>query len=194
MGANKLLADLRGKPMVRWVAEAALGSTASPVLVVTGHQASEVQGALAGLDVVFVHNRDYAEGLSTSLKAGIAAVPPAVAGALVLLGDMPQLAPHHLEQLIAAARDAEDAVVVPVHAGKRGNPVLWPRARFAEMLRLEGDAGAKRLLTTHAASVREVELGTQAIFLDVDTAEVLAQVRAGETPPSAVSSERAASG
>jgi molybdenum cofactor cytidylyltransferase len=181
-GANKLVAELGGKPIVRWVVEAALGSTASPVLVVTGHQHAQTRGALTGLDVVFVHNPDYAQGLSTSLKAGIAAVPPAVAGALVLLGDMPQIATAHLDRLIVAFRDESGAVVVPTHAGKRGNPVLWPRAYFEDMLRLKGDAGAKRLLAAHASRVREVDLGTGAIFLDVDTAEVLAQMRARETP------------
>ena len=181
-GANKLVADLGGKPMVRRVVEAALGSAASPVLVVTGHQDAETRQALTGLDVVLVHNPDYAEGLSTSLKAGIAAVPPEAAGALVLLGDMPQIAPAHLDQLIAAFPDRAGVVIVPVHAGKRGNPVLWPRAFFPAMLALEGDAGAKRLLTAHADCVREVDLGTDAIFLDVDTAEALAHLRRSETP------------
>ena len=73
MGAeNKLLADIGGKPMVRRVVEAALASRARPVLVVTGHQADGVRAALAGLEVAFVDNPDYAVGLSSSLKAGIA--------------------------------------------------------------------------------------------------------------------------
>jgi molybdenum cofactor cytidylyltransferase len=177
MGANKLIADVGGKPMVRRVVEAALESAACPVLVVTGHQQAEVRIALTGLDVAFVHNPNYAQGLSTSLKAGIAAAPASVAGALVLLGDMPQIAPGHLNQLIAASRDRAGFVIVPVHAGKRGNPVLWPRAFFPAMLALEGDAGAKRLLTANADCVGEVDLGTDAIFLDVDTAEALARVR-----------------
>ena len=194
MGANKLLADLGGKPMVRLVVEAALGSAASPVLVVTGHQHGETRRALTGLNVVFVHNPDYAQGLSTSLKAGIGAVPLEAAGALVLLGDMPQIAAAHLDLLIVAFRDLGGAIVVPTHAGNRGNPVLWPRACFGEMLRLQGDAGAKRLLAAHASRVHEVELGTDAIFLDVDTVEVLAQVRAGETPRTQAPLQRDGSG
>jgi len=177
MGANKLIADVGGKPMVRRVAQAALESAASPVLVVTGHQQADVRVALTGLDVVFVHNPNFAQGLSTSLKAGIAAAPASVAGALMLLGDMPQIAPGHLNQLIAAFRDRVGFIIVPVHAGKRGNPVLWPRAFFPAMLALDGDAGAKRLLAANAGCVGEVDLGTDAIFLDVDTAEALARVR-----------------
>jgi len=182
MGSNKLIADVGGKPMVRRVTEAALESAAAPVLVVTGHQEPDVRNALTGLNVVFVHNPNYAQGLSTSLKAGIAAMPASVAGTLVLLGDMPQIAPGHLDQLMAAFRDRAGVVIVPVHRGERGNPVLWPRAFFPAMLALEGDAGAKRLLAANAACVREVDLGTDAIFLDVDTAEALAQLRTRGPP------------
>ncbi len=181
--ANKLLADVGGRPMVRRVVEAALASAASPVLVVTGHQEAEVREALAGLEVTFVHNPDYTKGLSSSLKAGIGAVPEAADGALVMLGDMPQITAEHLDRLIAAfAEDRGNSIIVPTHAGKRGNPVLWPRAYFAEMLQLEGDAGARRLLAAHGSRVREVDLGTDAIFADVDTPEALAQLRGGQTP------------
>ena len=183
--ANKLTADIGGKAMVRRVVEAALASAASPVLVVTGHQAEDVRGALAGLEMAFVDNPDYAVGLASSLKAGIGAVPDAADGALVLLGDMPQITGVHLDRLMAAFADDEGgAIIVPTHAGKRGNPVLWPRAYFAEMLQLEGDAGARRLLAAHASRVREVDLGTDAIFADVDTPEALAEVRQKGSDPS----------
>jgi molybdenum cofactor cytidylyltransferase len=181
--ANKLTADIEGQPMVRRVVVAALAAAADPVLVVTGHQADDVRAALAGLAVSFVHNPDYAKGLSSSLKAGIGAMPKSSDGALVLLGDMPQITPAHLDRLIAAfAADNAAAIVVPTHAGKRGNPVLWPARHFAEMLRLEGDVGAKQLLAAHADAVREVDLGTDAIFADVDTPEALAELRGGQTP------------
>ena len=176
--ANKLLAEVGGTAMVRRVVEAALASRARPVLVVTGHQASEVRAALAGLDVAFVANPEYATGLSSSLKAGIAAVPAATDGALILLGDMPRIESGQIDRLIEAFVEAEgDAIVVPTHQGRRGNPVLWPSAHFAEMLQLEGDAGAKRLMATHANDVREVDLDTDAIFIDVDTPEALARLR-----------------
>ena len=184
MGAtNKLLADIDGKPMVRRVAEAALASRARPILVVTGHQAASVVAALVALEATFVDNPDYAIGLSSSLKAGIGAVPASADGALVLLGDMPQITGALIDRLIAAfAASPGDAIIVPTHKGRRGNPVLWPRACFAEMLQLKGDAGAKRLMAAHAADVREVDLGTDAIFADVDTPEALAQLRGGQTP------------
>jgi len=175
--ANKMLADIAGQPMVRRVAEAALPSRARPVVVVTGHMAAEVSSALAGLAVTLVANPDYATGLASSLKAGIRALPPSCDGALILLGDMPKIAPQHLDTLVAAF--AADAIVVPARDGRQGNPVLWPAKYFAELLQLDGDAGAKRLIGTHAAHVREVDLGTDAIFTDIDTPEALAQLRGG---------------
>jgi molybdenum cofactor cytidylyltransferase len=178
MGTNKLLAEVRGIPMVGIAAEAALASRARPVLVVTGHQADAVRDAVAGLDVTLVANPDYADGLSTSLKAGIRALPRHCEGALVLLGDMPRITGAHLDALTAVFEPEDGAaIVVPTHNGQRGNPVLWPVEFFAEMLDLEGDAGARKLIARHADRVREVDLGTDAIFLDVDTPEALARVR-----------------
>jgi molybdenum cofactor cytidylyltransferase len=96
----------------------------------------------------------------------------------MLLGDMPRIAPAHLDRLIAAFSQNADAaaIIVPTHKGQRGNPVLWPRSCFAEMLRLEGDAGARRLLGVHVRQVLEVDLATDAIFLDIDTPDALAKV------------------
>ena len=176
MGAeNKLLADIGGKPMVRVVVEAALASAARPVLVVTGHQQPQVRAGLAGLDVSLIANPNYASGLSGSLKAGVRAVPDECTGALVLLGDMPKIGPENLDRLIAAF--GPGAIVVPVHHGRQGNPVLWPRSCFPELLQLEGDAGAKRLIAAHQQQVREVEMRTTGMFADVDTAEDLQQLR-----------------
>jgi molybdenum cofactor cytidylyltransferase len=178
MGArNKLLADLGGKPMVRRVVETALASKARPILVVTGHMADEVGAALAGLGVNLVANPDYATGLATSLKAGIRAVPVDCDGALILLGDMPRVPAEHVDRLIAALEAAPASIVVPVHEGRQGNPILWPRRHFSELLQLEGDAGAKRLISTHREHVREVQTASDGIFADVDTPEALARVR-----------------
>jgi molybdenum cofactor cytidylyltransferase len=177
---NKLLADIGGKPMVRRVVEIALVGRARPVLVVTGHQGAEVADALAGLGVTLIANPDYAIGLASSLKAGIRAVPADCDGALILLGDMPRISSEHVDRLVEAFAAAPDSIVVPVHEGRQGNPVLWPRRLFPELLQLEGDAGAKRLIAAHREHVREVEMGTDAIFVDVDTPDALAQVKRGQ--------------
>ena len=103
-------------------------------------------------------------------------------GALVLLGDMPRITAPQLDRLIRAFEaEGGAAIIAPTCEGRRGNPVLWPRAHFGEMLQLEGDAGAKRLLAAHADQVREIDLGTEAIFADIDTPEALAQLRGSST-------------
>ncbi|MCE9572496.1 MAG: NTP transferase domain-containing protein [Deltaproteobacteria bacterium] len=175
MGANKLLAELEGAPLVRHATLAALASSARPVVVVVGNEADLVRAAIADLDVAFVHNPDFATGMASSLRAGIAAVPEA-AGALVCLGDMPRVTAAHLGVLLDAFAEADDdgAIIVPTCDRKRGNPVLWGRGRFAEIASLSGDVGARALIDRHAASVRWVAVDDPAILLDIDTPDALA--------------------
>jgi molybdenum cofactor cytidylyltransferase len=173
---NKLLEPLEGVPLVVRTVRAALASRAAPVIVVTGHEADAVQAAVAGLDVRLVHNPDFADGLSTSLRTGLGAVPDDADGAVVALGDMPRIEARHLDRLIAAFSPKEGrGIVVPVHLGKRGNPVLFARAYFKELLTIEGDTGARHIIAASASEVAEVDLATDAIFLDIDTPEALAR-------------------
>jgi molybdenum cofactor cytidylyltransferase len=168
---TKLVADYRGEPLVRHAARAALASHARPVIVVTGHARAEVQAALAGLDVAFVHNPDFADGLSTSLRAGVAALPDKAAGAVVMLGDMPEAKAEVVDALIAGflAHPAVDAAV-PVFAGRRGNPVLIGRGLFSQVARLRGDEGARGLLQTlPTGRIATVEVGDAGVTLDIDT-------------------------
>ena len=174
--ATKLIALLDGKPLVRHVAEAALASRARPVVVVTGHAREEVEAALGSLPVAFVHNPDFATGLASSLRAGVGALPAEAAGALVLLGDMPRVSAAVIDALIAAREGAPGAkAIVPVLAGKRGNPALVTRALFPAVAVLEGDVGARALLAAAGLDVAEVAMEDTAIAFDVDTPDALAR-------------------
>ena len=176
---NKLLERLDSVPLIVRAVKAALASRAAPVIVVTGHDAHAVRAALVGLDVRIVHNPDYAAGLSTTLKAGLAALPEDADGAIVALGDMPRIEARHIDRLIAAFSPKEGrGIVVPVHLGKRGNPVLFARTYFQELMAIEGDTGARHIIAASASDVAEVDLASDAIFLDIDTPEALAQVSA----------------
>jgi molybdenum cofactor cytidylyltransferase len=176
---NKLLELVEGKPIVARVAEAALGSGARPVIVVTGFEASRVAAALGDLEVTIVQNPAHAEGLSTSLRTGLQALPADSDGALILLGDMPEIESSDLETLMAAfAADQRRAICVPVRHGRRGNPVLWGSAYFAEMMSLSGDMGAKPLMARHQECVTEVPAASDGIFADVDTLSDLARLKA----------------
>ncbi|HMG24660.1 MAG TPA: NTP transferase domain-containing protein [Kofleriaceae bacterium] len=179
MGSNKLVAELDGEPIVRRTVRAVLGSRARPVVVVTGHEADAVRTALAGLDVRFAHNPDFADGMSTSLRVGVAAAGP-VAAAMICLGDMPRLDARHLDAVIDAylAGEPHD-IVVPTCDRKRGNPVLWPNSYFAEIAELSGDVGARALIERHADQVRLLAIDDPAILVDVDTPAALAELRAG---------------
>jgi molybdenum cofactor cytidylyltransferase len=178
-GPNKLLAEIGGRPLVRIAAEQALASRASPVVVVTGHERAKVEAALAGLPVRFAHNPDYAAGLSTSLKAGLAALPPRADGAIVCLGDMPQVTAALIDRLVDAFDPERGAmVVVPTIEGKRGNPVVWSRRFFPDLMALDGDVGARHLIATYADVVAEVPVEDAAALTDVDTPDALSAVKA----------------
>jgi len=174
-GPNKLLARFDGEPLIRRMAKRALASKADPVVVITGHRAPDIEDAVAGLGVRTVHNPDFADGLATSLKAGLAAVPEDAAGALVMLADMPDISTAIIDRLIGAFRARPGpAIVLPTIDGKRGNPVLWSRAFFPELMTVSGDTGARHLLAQHEDAVERVEIGTAA-GVDVDTPEALAK-------------------
>jgi len=178
-GPNKLLAEIGGKPLVRIAVEQALASRARPVVVVTGHQREQVEAALRGLAVKLAHNPDFAKGLSTSLKAGIAALPAQSDGAIVCLGDMPQVDAALIDRLVAAFDPEKGAlVVVPTIAGKRGNPVVWSRRFFADLARLDGDVGARHLIGSYPEAVVEVPVTGRGALVDVDTPDALSAVKA----------------
>jgi molybdenum cofactor cytidylyltransferase len=178
-GPNKLLAEIGGRPLVRIVAEQALASRADPVILVTGHERAKVEAALAGLRVRLVHNPDYAAGLSTSLKAGLGALPSSADGAIVCLGDMPSVTAALIDRLVDAFDPEHGAlVVVPTIEGKRGNPVVWSRRFVPDLMALEGDGGARHLIATYADVVAEVPVEDAAALTDVDTPDALLAVKA----------------
>jgi molybdenum cofactor cytidylyltransferase len=172
---NKLLvADRTGKPMIARVVDNVLSSKARPILVVTGHQSEQVQHALGGRPVRYVHADDYAEGLSASLKSGIAAVPEECAAALVCLGDMPLVTGRMIDRLLATYDPDEGRLIVlPTFRGKQGNPMLWDRQFFPEILQISGDSGARFLLGKHLEVVTEVEMADDAVLRDFDTTDSL---------------------
>ncbi len=175
---NKLLEPVEGKPIIAGVAEVALASGAGPVIVVTGCDAGRIEAALAGLKATIVHNAAFEDGLSSSLRTGLDALPSDSDGALILLGDMLAVEGADLDALMAAFT-GPDAICVPVRDGRQGNPILWGSSHFAEMMALTGDIGAKQLIGRHPDCVIEVPAASPGIFADVDTKSDLARLRAG---------------
>ncbi len=180
MGAvNKMLAEIGGKSLVRIAAEQAIASRAQPVIVVTGHERERVEAALKGLPVRLVHNPDFSEGLGTSLKTGIASVPQEADAAIVCLADMPQVDAALINRLIAAFDPERGALVVlPSIDGRRGNPVVWSRRFFHDLMSIQGDIGARHLIGNYTEAVVEVPVSGDAALTDVDTPESLSAVKA----------------
>jgi molybdenum cofactor cytidylyltransferase len=180
MGSNKLLKSVQGKPMIRQTAETVLASRASPVVVVTGHDEAGIRDALRGLDVSFVHNPNYREGLATSLSAGVASLPANVDGALMVLGDMPLVTASTMNKLMAAFDPLEGrSICVPIFQGERGNPILWGSQHFSEFKGLKGDQGAKVLLVVNSDQLVEVPAGNEGVLTDFDTPDSLTRLKGG---------------
>lgn len=181
MGAiNKLLINVDGKPMVRHAVETVLAAGLSPVVVVTGYQHEDIQKSLEDTPVTFSYNENYSDGMATSLKCGLKEFPKSIDGALVVLGDMPRVAPKEISRLVNAFNPLEGrAIIVPTRRGRRGNPVLWARRFFDEMIReLSGDIGARSLIDAHGEDVAEIEMEGDGVLTDVDTPQALARLAA----------------
>jgi molybdenum cofactor cytidylyltransferase len=178
-GPNKLLMDVGGTPLIRKTIATIKAAGIEDIVVVVGHQETEIRAALAGTAVRFVANPHYAEGLSTSLKAGLSNTHPDTEAALVCLGDMPLLKPEHVQKLVSHFDATADRLIgVPTHTGKRGNPTLWARRFFEDMRQVSGDVGAKHLIGENESLVYEVEFDDTGVLMDLDTAEQWERFRA----------------
>jgi molybdenum cofactor cytidylyltransferase len=184
-GIDKLLVPLAGRAIIRHVAGAACDAGFDPVVVVTRPDADQLRDALADLPLVLTENPRASQGLSGSLRCGLDALPggaASVAGAAILLGDMPWVLPATMRALAEALDDsAGRSICVPVHGGARGNPVVWGARFFSAMAALDGDTGARGLLARHAARLHEVPVDDPGVLRDVDTAEEIE--RLGGEPP-----------
>ncbi|NCT66652.1 MAG: peptide-methionine (R)-S-oxide reductase MsrB [Rhodanobacteraceae bacterium] len=167
LGQPKQLLALDGEPLLRRAARALLATAPAELVVVLGHDAERLHAALAGLPLRTCVALDHAEGLAASLRAGLAALAPDCAGALVALTDQPALAAAHLCALRDAWRAAPRRAVASAYAGVLGVPALLPRAWFDELMRLHGDTGARSLLRTRAGEV--TALAAPALAHDLDT-------------------------
>lgn len=176
---NKLLLPYDGRPLVRHVAETIAASAADEVIVVVGHEADRVRAALAGLPVRIVHNEWHAEGMTTSIQAGVGAASPDSAGFMICLSDLPLIESADLDHLITAFRDAGDerGIVVPVFEGQRGNPVLFASAYRSEMLAHDEPEGCRNLIRRHRDCLIRVEMPNDHVLRDIDTPEAYDRVR-----------------
>lgn len=169
MGQPKLLLPWQGVPLIHFVAQQILRSQLDELIVVVGHRSEHLIAALDGLALRIVRNDDFLDGQSTSLRAGINALDTSVSAALVLLADQPLLQPATIDALIEVYAREQPPIVLPRYEGQRGNPVLFDRSLFAELVVITGDQGARSVLKAHAQSIRWLDTTDGGILLDIDT-------------------------
>ncbi|HYA49740.1 MAG TPA: nucleotidyltransferase family protein [Streptosporangiaceae bacterium] len=185
MGQAKLLLSLDGRAIVRHAVEGVLAGGVDSVWVVTGPDAEPIRAALTGLEVQIVVNPAPEEGQAGSVRAGIAALPATADTVLIALGDQPAIAPAIIPALLAARRTSPRPIVAPRYRDGQGNPVVFKREIFPELLALTGDQGARPVIHRDPARVEWVELDLP-IPPDVDTPadyeKIRAALRAGPRP------------
>jgi molybdenum cofactor cytidylyltransferase len=170
-GATKQLMPWKDSTLVERAAQAALDAGLRCVIVVTGQDADRVGAAVAGLPVQVAFNSEFAIGLSTSMRRGIAALPAGIDAALFLLADQPGVTPEVVKALVQAHRKTLAPIVLPTYKGHRGNPVLFDVSLFHELTKIEGDVGGRALLEKHAGSLVRVPVEEPGILEDIDTSE-----------------------
>jgi molybdenum cofactor cytidylyltransferase len=183
-GSQKLLADLRGKPVVRWSVESVLEARPDEVIAVVGHEGEAVRAALKGLAVRVVENHGWTEGIGSSLRAGVAAAGADVDAAMIALGDQPGVDASVIASLLDAHAERRESIVVPSYRGERGHPVIFPAAVFPELMAIRGDRGARDVIARDRSRVTLVEVDAP-LPLDVDTEDELrsmARSAAGHSP------------
>ena len=170
---HKLLAEFDGEPLVRRIAERALASRAEFLVAVTGYRGEDIAAVLEGLDVTLAENPDYASGMASSLKVGVTALGDELSGIMILLGDMPKLEAAHIDLLLGAFEENDgEAIIRAADGDHRGNPVILPARLVPEIMKLEGDVGARALIEQSGLPVIDIDIGPAA-RIDVDTPEAV---------------------
>ncbi len=169
MGRSKQLLMWRGKLFICQVANTALDAGLSPVVVVTGAEADEVRAALADLPVEIVHNPDWAEGQSTSVRAGLQSLPPDTRAVIFFLADQPHIPTTLVRALVEQYTQTLSPIVAPLVGDRRGNPVLFDRNTFSDLMSLHGDAGGRLVFSRYP--ITHVPWNDPNLLLDVDTLE-----------------------
>jgi molybdenum cofactor cytidylyltransferase len=155
--------------MLRWVTETVCDAGLARVIVVVGAHAQSVKVAVSDLDVDLVFNEEWHAGMSTSVRVGIQALDTSIQAALLVLADQPAISTRLLRALVDRYRSTGAPLVAPFHQGRRGNPVLFDRRLFPELLSVEGDQGGRAIVTRHQDLVEHVEIEDPWAFMDVDT-------------------------
>lgn len=168
-GQAKVLLEWKGKPLVWHAIQTAMQAGLAPIVVVAGDHFEAISAALADLPVHVVMNKEWAEGQSSSVQAGINALDPQIGAAVFLLADMPLVPVKLINGLRSLYSHTLSPIVVPVVDGHRTSPTLFDKSTFADLRSLRGDVGGRALFQRY--SIAEFNFFDSAAFMDVDTDE-----------------------
>lgn len=174
---NKLLSTVNGDPIIQHAVQAALNAKAGEIIVVTGHGASDVEKALQGLSVTIIRNATPETGMGTSLAVGANAIRSLPKAVMIMLGDMPLIQPETLGTIASSfIPDNGHDIVVPMHNGQRGHPVMFGAKYLPLLCALSGDEGARSVLQNHPERVRAINVDDPGTRYDVDTVSDLKDI------------------
>jgi len=170
-GQPKQLLPVGGKTMLQHIVDIVLASPVDQTIVVLGHRAGQVEATLKDRPADIVTNEEWEAGLSTSVQAGLRAVRPDAQAALFVLADQPAIRPEIIAVLLERYQETRGGIVVPTYQGKRGNPVLFDRSLFTELMKVRDDQGGRQLIDMYGDRTARVEVSSEAVLIDVDTEE-----------------------
>jgi molybdenum cofactor cytidylyltransferase len=169
MGKAKQLLSLGKSTVLAQTLAHVQAAALQEIVVVLGASAEVIRRQLpSGQEIKIVVNQAYQQGIASSLQAGLSAVDPSSDAALIILGDQPFIRSQTLHRIVEEYRRWQAQIVIPVHQGKRGNPVLLDRSVFSEVMALEGDVGSRAIFANHLDGIVQVEVEDSGILLDLD--------------------------
>jgi molybdenum cofactor cytidylyltransferase len=177
-GSPKQLARISGRPLLHNTVSNAVEITGAATMVVLGAYAAELAPLLGHTPASVLINREWHEGIGSSIRRGIAALPSACTAVMIVLADQAAITTQDLQRLVSAWKRQPEYVAAALYSGSTGVPAIFPRSRFAELSQLRGDIGARRLLQRNPDRVVRVPMDSAA--LDIDTPEDLLSLSAGQ--------------
>ena len=177
MGEAKQLLRLGATTLLDQVTENVRGSRVDEIVLVLGHEAETIKQTIATKKLKIVVNESYRQGMGTSLRAGLSALPSEVDAALIVLADQPFVRSETFNQIIDHYQQSNAQIVIPTYNGFRGNPVLLDRSVFSEVMALQGDIGCRAIFGSHLEGIVKVPVEDIGILLDLDSKDDVARLK-----------------
>ena len=171
MGTQKLLLPWGSQTVIGRVVSEVLNSAVSGVSVVVGCGGSDVADSLRGSRITLITNPMSDSDMLASVRCGLRTLPEACEGVLVVLGDQPAIQSRLIDDMVGAFRVSGKTIVVPVHQGRHGHPLLFSAGHVDEVLTQHDTTGLRGLLQAHADEVAELKVNSAGPLMDIDVPE-----------------------